>query len=202
LKPGAKLILCDGIGFEALVQIDKPFKDGFVADIVEIKKNNTEPKINVILYCSILKRQNFEFVVQKATEIGIRNIVPLICRNTVKKKIKKDRIERIVKEAFEQSGRGLIPKIAETTSFREALEISKINDRNIALDQSGNYFKNLQETKNKSIGLFIGPEGGWANSELDILKDRDLELVSLGDLTLRAETAAVIASYLGINYLL
>ena len=77
------------------------------------------------LYCAVLKRENFEWVVQKCTELGIRAIIPIVTTRTVKTGLKMDRLRIIAKEAAEQSGRGIIPVINNPLEFDRALEEAK-----------------------------------------------------------------------------
>ena len=98
LKVGEKIILCDGKINEGVAEIKAYGKDYIEVEIQEVSVNKNEPVREVILYCSILKRENFELVVQKATEVGIKEIIPIITERTVKLDIRKDRLEKIIKE--------------------------------------------------------------------------------------------------------
>jgi 16S rRNA (uracil1498-N3)-methyltransferase len=136
-------------------------------------------------------------VVQKATECGVKKIVPLISARTVKTGLKKERLEKIIKEASEQSGRGMLPALMETMSFSEALEQAKDNEQNFFFDASGSSFAD-QVLNNNSVGIFVGPEGGWTSDEINLAKEKGCLLASLGQLILRGETAAIIASYFAV----
>jgi len=198
-EAGDKLILCDSEKNEAMTQIISYSKNSVNLEILEIRKNENEPKNYVILYCPILKKENFELVVQKAVEVGVKEITPIITKRTVKLGLNYERLNKIIKEAAEQSGRGILPKINEVLSFEKAMEKAKSeNDLNL--------FFNIGETplghpmsKWGKIGIFVGPEGGWDDEEAQIAKDADLTFASLGKLTLRAETAAIVASYMACN---
>lgn len=203
LKAGDRIILCDGQSNEAVCQItgfDKKFVE---LEVLEKNKNENEPKKNIILFCAILKRENFEFVVQKATELGVKEIYPIISQRTVKFNLKEERIKKIIKEAAEQSGRSIVPILNKPLNFKEALNISADNQINLFFDKSGEAFNPCGITNNNlvKIGIFIGPEGGWNEEEIKIVKkmsekNPSFKIISLGKLTLRAETAAIIASYL------
>lgn len=202
LKKGDNLILCDGKLSEALVCITELGKKFLEVEILENYMNKNESGLHAILYCSILKRENFEWVAQKATEVGIKEIVPVISQRTVKLGIKKDRLEKIIREAAEQSGRGTLPILREAVNFGEALESAKGNDLNLFFEMDSPFLDpaELREMKTKRIGIFIGPEGGWSPEELDIMSKKagetqNFKLRGLGKLTLRAETAAVAASW-------
>ncbi|OGM99304.1 MAG: hypothetical protein A2817_00430 [Candidatus Yanofskybacteria bacterium RIFCSPHIGHO2_01_FULL_39_8b] len=196
LKAGEKIILCDGRMNEAVAEIMIYGKDFVEIEIKEIKTNQNEPERHVILYCSILKKENFELVVQKATEVGVKEIVPLITERTVKLNIRKDRLEKIIKEASEQSGRGVVPVLAEPVEYEKALAILKNNDLNLLFDRSGENFSNLERLDNQGlIGVWIGPEGGWTVQELKSVQRSNFKIINLGKLTLRAETAAIVATH-------
>jgi 16S rRNA (uracil1498-N3)-methyltransferase len=202
LKKGDSLILADGKLNEAVVRIAESDKKFLEVEILERNVNKNEPERHGILYCSILKRENFEWVVQKATEVGIKEIAPVISSRTVKLGLKEERLEKIIKEAAEQSGRGVLPILRQAVKFSEALENAKQNDLNLFFEIGGQLLDmaELREMKFKKIGIFIGPEGGWSPEEVEAIasltkEDKNFKLRGLGKLTLRAETAAVAASW-------
>jgi 16S rRNA (uracil1498-N3)-methyltransferase len=199
LKPGEQIILFDGNLNEAQAEILNIDSENKTIDTILIKKTKIDRASDkeVILYCSILKRENFELVVQKVTEIGISKIVPIICERTIKTEIRKERLEKIIKEASEQSGRITVPELKDAISFDQAIESAKENDSNLLFDISGELVKSY-ETNPHKIGLFIGPEGGWSEEELELAKSSNFKTIRLSELTFRAETAAIIASYLTI----
>jgi 16S rRNA (uracil1498-N3)-methyltransferase len=195
LKVGEEIILFNGNGEEVLVnitEIGKGIVEYKVLDRIETK----EKKRYSILYCAVLKKENFELIVQKATEVGIDKIVPVITKRTVKLGLKMDRLQKIVEEASEQCGRSIIPMVSYPLEFHEAVQIAKENDANIFYDMSG-VTRDMGSVIEKKVGIFVGPEGGWSEEELDFVKTIDsFKIISLGDSIMRAETAAIIASYL------
>jgi 16S rRNA (uracil1498-N3)-methyltransferase len=216
LEIGETIELCDGKGKNAFGKI-KEMKNKKV--IVEIEKLN-EIKINenkTTLFCSILKKENFELVVQKATECGISTIVPIISDRTIKTGLNMERLQKIAKEASEQSGRSTVPKIIEPISFDESLklvekkDLNPVRDRegsqrasisngiNVLFDASGESLFKKDESLSLNINIWIGPEGGWTNEEIKKAQNLDFKIASLGKLILRGETAAIIASYLISN---
>jgi 16S rRNA (uracil1498-N3)-methyltransferase len=195
IKPGERIILSNGGLKETLVEIVKIDKAGIEVKTIEAIINNREPKIKVILYCSILKGEHFEVVTEKATEVGVSRIVPIICERTIKTGIKKERLEKIIKEAAEQSGRIILPVLEEETDFKKSVTDAQRNDLNLFFDLSGERIS-AEIKKPGKIGVFIGPEGGWSEKELKTAEDNNFKIVSLSKLTFRAETAAIIASYL------
>ena len=199
LKIGDKLILCDGKMNEAIAEIINLNKEFAELKILEIYKNKNEPEKNVILYCSILKKENFELAVQKAVEVGVKEIAPIITARTVKLGLNYERLNKIIKEAAEQSGRGVLPILREPISFDEAVKQAKsANDLNLFF-QAGYPPLGHSMSKFKKIGVFAGPEGGWTEEEIKIAQSNGFTLVGLGKTILRAETAVVVASYLAVN---
>ncbi|MCC7522611.1 16S rRNA (uracil(1498)-N(3))-methyltransferase [Candidatus Uhrbacteria bacterium] len=198
LKIGEGVILSDGLGHEAEYEILQIKKSSvrLVRDS-EISTVKTEPTNRVMLYASILKRENFELVVQKATECGVLRIVPVLSQRTIKKDVKLDRLREIAKEAAELSGRGTIPEIAEPMKLEQALNDAEINGQNYFFDRDA-AMTVFKSPASGSIGLFIGPEGGWTPEEAERAKEAGCKTVSLGPRVLRGETAAIVAVFLAV----
>lgn len=196
LKIGEHIILCDGKGSEAEATI-KGFSEKNVE--VELARHvaiDNEPDCSVALYCAILKNENFELVVQKATEIGVKEIIPVITERTIKLNIRHDRLERIAREAAEQCGRGIVPMIHDAISFKDFVPTS--GKMNFLFDPSGAL---LHDSRFEfyDVNIWIGPEGGWSPVELELAREKKFTIACLGSLTLRAETAAIVASYLAVT---
>jgi 16S rRNA (uracil1498-N3)-methyltransferase len=180
---------------EVLVEIKDYSKNNYLLSVLEKSQNKNEPERKVDIYLAVLKKENFELALQKATEVGINSITPIITERTVKTGLNMKRLEKIAKEASELSGRSTIPKIKETINFSEIFEIEK-NKKIILFDISGG---NLKTTRDKELAIIIGPEGGFTDKEINIAKEKGAMISSISTLTLRGETAAIIASYLAIN---
>jgi 16S rRNA (uracil1498-N3)-methyltransferase len=164
-----------------------------------ITKNEHEPTRRVILYCAVLKRENFELVVQKAVEIGVAEIVPIVTERTVKTNLNLSRLEKIIKEAVEQSGRGVLPKISAPQNFSDTLKAVKGNDINWFCAIGSDSMSTKLDSSVKTIGVLVGPEGGWTAHEIEQAKMAGLDFVGLGRTVLRAETAAIVATFLAVN---
>ncbi len=199
LKEGEKVILADGKLNEMLGSIGILGKDFIEVKVEKFYKNENEVWANVVLYCSVLKKENFELVVQKATEVGVKEIMPIISKRTVKLHFKKSRLEKIIKEAAEQSGRGMIPILHDAADFNTAIKRAGVNDVNLFFDARGKNVKDFLHKGKQRIGIFIGPEGGFDEEELRLAAENGFKIVSLGKLTLRGETAAIVASYLALG---
>lgn len=198
LTPGEKIILGNGEGWESGAKIEK-ISAGQAEIILErAQLVAAEPEKESALYLAILKRENFEWSVQKGTEAGIRKFYPVISERTVKQALNLDRLRIVAREAAEQSGRGWVPEVAEILSLPHAIEHA-IRSQTGVFWCSGEAKENLQVVVKKSLlrpGVFVGPEGGWSETENELAITKGCYPVSLGKLTLRAETAATIASYL------
>jgi 16S rRNA (uracil1498-N3)-methyltransferase len=207
LKIGEKIELSDGKNISAIAEILEisdstsltTSKNSVIVKLGTLLRsasfagqNNTK---QVHLFCAVLKKENFELVVQKATECGINKIIPIITERTIKTGLNLERLKKISKEASEQSGRIDIPEISEPIKFKNALDLAEGKD-NFFLDFTG---KTLSKKSFSSANIWIGPEGGWTQKELNLAKENNFQIISLGSLTLRAETAAIIGTYLIVN---
>ncbi|MCL5733574.1 MAG: 16S rRNA (uracil(1498)-N(3))-methyltransferase [Patescibacteria group bacterium] len=197
MKPGDLIFLVDGKSKEAETKISEISAAGIKLEILNAKQNENESPVYGVLYAAILKKQNFELVAQKAVEAGIKEITPIIAARTVKTEINPERLRVIIKEAAEQSERGILPKLNLHLSFKEALETAKENSSNFIFDRIGlSSAKDIKLKPESKIGIFTGPEGGWTEEELRLAKDYGFKIINLGKTVLRAETAAIIASHL------
>ncbi len=198
LTVGSTVILMDGKGLEAEALIERIGKSDIEVHIGAVQEIETEPQRKVTLFCSILRRENFEWVVQKATEVGAVKIVPVIAERTVKTGIRMDRLVRIAREAVEQCGRGVVPEIADPVEYSDALSMAPVQNVFFHLGTpDGVWDKTLQGAL--EAGVWIGPEGGWTDAEAEKAMQRGFTVASLGSLALRAETAAVVGAYLAIH---
>lgn len=192
LEPGEQIILCDGAGDEAVMTITSTEKKVIVGDIIKRQVSKSEPERKVTLYLAVLKKENFELAVQKAVECGVSNIVPIITDRTVKMGINIERLQKIIIEASEQSGRGIIPELLPVTAFENAIVNTDAEEKLFFDPTGGNYTPRQQST---TVAIFIGPEGGFTEKEINLAKEYDFSISSLGPLILRGETGAVVATY-------
>lgn len=189
------LILCDGKGIEVEVKILEITKNEIFCGIVKKLKNN-ELKKKVSLYLAILKKENFELAVQKAVECGISEIIPIITERTIKTGLNIERLNKIIKEASEQSGQTYLPTLKETMKFSDAIKNIGLT-YGIIFDLSGSEFR--PDKNANSVSIFVGPEGGFTENEILEAKNFGIVTASLGNLTLRAETATIVATYRAVN---
>jgi len=192
LEPGEQIILCDGTGDEAMVQIASVDKKSIVCHVLEQRTSKSEPERKATLYLAILKKENFELAVQKAVECGVSHIVPIITERTVKMGLNMQRLRKIIIEASEQSGRGIVPELSPVTSFEIAITNTNAEEK-VFFDPTGENYKSKPHTTTAAI--YIGPEGGFTESEITSAKENGFSIASLGPLILRGETGAVVATY-------
>jgi 16S rRNA (uracil1498-N3)-methyltransferase len=195
LTTGEKIIVFNGDGYDYTVDLVEVKKSGITGIITHKEKNNREPLNTVTLFLAILKKENFELVVQKATECGVTRIVPLLTTRTVKQSLHRERLQIIAKEAAEQSGRACIPEIDQPLSFESALTQFPLFDEIFFFDTNSTTSPLLNNDSNNKA-LFVGPEGGFTKEECAQALAQGAKLASLGKRTLRAETAAIVATYL------
>lgn len=211
LVEGEKVVLNNCEGEEFLGEIKFISKQEIIVSILERLDVNNESKVKVYLFQGLPKSQKMDLIVQKGTELGIQEFIPtLTSRVDVKLKgeFKKiDRLNRIALEAAKQSKRSIVPKVSEPISFEEAL--IRIKDMDLMLipyENAENFgiktlFKELRDNKKdliniKTIGILVGPEGGFEPKEIDILKENGAHIITLGSRILRTETAGFVATSL------
>ena len=188
-KTGEKIILFDGSSYDFISEFQ-----GESAKIVEKVLNRREPERKIFLFQSLLKKDKMEWVFQKGTEVGAAGFFPVLSARSVKKDFNKVRAEKIIKEAAEQSGRGILPQIHEVLDFKSALEFVQ-KERLAGVLADGNSKKHISEIlKEPKMAFFVGPEGGFTQEEVSETRECGFQVANLGRLTLRSETAAVIAS--------
>jgi 16S rRNA (uracil1498-N3)-methyltransferase len=192
---GERLILLDNSGFEYLCEMEGVAKKEILCKMIERRKNLNEPHVKIRLYQSLIKKDGMENVVEKGVEVGISEFVPILAEHSEKKGLNMERMEKIIKEAAEQSERGILPKIFEPIAFEEAISGLKKNSV-VFLEKEGESLNYLLEEMHgqKEINLFVGPEGGWSDKEMEIAKKMGVKIVSLGLLTLKSETVGIVAA--------
>jgi 16S rRNA (uracil1498-N3)-methyltransferase len=190
-RQGDQVVLFDGIASDRLYKIVRMEPKGVQLELITEFERKL-PNRHIYLFFSLLKKDKNDWVLQKCTELGVSNFVPLIAKRSEKTGFNIERAEKIVIEAAEQCGRSDIPHIREPTSLDTALNEYKDKVQLLVADESPQSLIISQQSDNP-IGIFIGPEGGWTEIELELFKDAEVKHLQLGNLTLRAETAAVAA---------
>lgn len=156
-------------------------------ETVPARKN---PSREVIAALSITKRDTFELMVQKLTELGVTTIIPIISDRTIKQDVRLERLALISKEAVEQSGRSTLVDIREPISLGECL--GQLPYPSIVFDTT---IEGGEEIPNGTIVMYIGPEGGWSEADKILFEKHGVVAQSLGTFVLRSETAAIVGAY-------
>lgn len=194
LKMGDEVSVFDGAGKEfacTICEIGK--KETILSLIGETEPASPESPFAITIAATVLNGEKYDLIVQKAVELGVTKLVPLITiRCDVKQKDAARRLERwrrIAMEATKQTGRAKLMEIAEPQMFEKLL--SELKGENVVLfsERDGKDFTKI--TAGKKITALYGPKGGWDDSELKMAAENDIAVVTLGGRILRAETAAI-----------
>lgn len=206
---GDRVIMFDGSGRDYVAEILEYKKDvnGMLTaliTIVDIRENNIVSKRETWLCGSIVKKDTFEWIVEKATELGVIHIVPILAERSEKKNLNTERLHKIMIESSEQSGRGTVPKLHDMMSLEEMIDYLKVEagfstagqdgaPEIIAWEPTARLFSDAQPNLSSKVACLIGPEGGWSPAELQLMKEKGVAIYSMGPQILRAETAVVAA---------
>ena len=223
-KVGNQVILFDGSSFEYVAEIislnKKPARlhsgGEIKLNILKSEKKDILQK-NISLYLSVIKKNNFELAVEKCTEIGVTEIHPIISERSEKKDLNIERLNKIVKEASEQSGRVTLPTIFSVVDLDMAVSQAKALGKECVVfhtdsdsstspairmapsphpmrgSESGSPLPLVKGRAGERLCLFVGPEGGWTEKEMELFKKNNFQIHSLGQNILRVETAAMVA---------
>ncbi|MBQ3597284.1 MAG: 16S rRNA (uracil(1498)-N(3))-methyltransferase [Clostridia bacterium] len=201
MKEGDEILVSDGVSGNLCV-IESFFDDKVTARITEPDFMSTNLPIEIVLFQALPKSDKLELIIQKAVELGANKIVPVQtarCVVKIEEKKKADKTARwqaIAESAGKQSKRCLIPTVLSPLSFKQALEL--FDDLDLVILPYENHL-GMQSTleslslikKGMKVGVFIGPEGGFEQSEVDLAQQKGAKTISLGKRILRAETAAI-----------
>lgn len=195
-RAGDEIGVIDGQGRSYLAKISSIQKRNVLVDIIGELDSDTESSVAIILCQGILKGEKMDMVIQKATELGVREIVPLITgRSQVKETRRISRWRKIAEESSEQCGRSVIPAVSEPASFSDFIGNGR-NRRGIIFWEGGGLAVDKAVEKagrEEPLSICIGPEGGFDPSEVEEAESHGFIRASLGRRTLRAETAAIAA---------
>ena len=190
-KVGYKLIVCNNTPFDYYCTITEIGKDRLLAKIDEIVANDTELSTVVRLYIGLNK--DVDTVVQKAVELGVREIVPFLSDHGNVGTIHKDRLEKIVLESAKQCGRSVLPTVSDVLSLSDAIECAKGTDILFFYEFERNNRVKDQVLSYDEISVFIGPEGGFSEREKETFVKANAHVLTLGKRILRVATAVVSA---------
>lgn len=189
-QAGQNVLLFDGVETDRLYKILEIKPDEAHLELITDYERQL-PKKDIYLLWSLLKKDKNDWVLQKATELGVTHFVPLLAERSEKTGFDVERAHKIVIEAAEQCGRSDIPNVRETMLVKTALDHIGAKVPLMICEQGGTI---PEAAKSGLSGVLIGPEGGWSDAERELFDQQSIPHLGLGDFTLRAETAAVTAA--------
>lgn len=204
MEVGEEVIVCDGLGHAFRVELTE-LGDGMVhGRIVEELTQSPEARVKVTLAQGLPKGDKMELIVQKGTEVGIARFLPvdmarcIVQYDAKKEQKRRERWQKIAKEAAEQAHRNLVPSIGEPMSYKQLMSSLDGFDL-VVVPYEGEKARGLREVlaahpEAEHICVLIGPEGGIADSEIEIALARGAHPVTLGPRILRTETAGLVAA--------
>ncbi|WP_167958427.1 16S rRNA (uracil(1498)-N(3))-methyltransferase [Anaerosporobacter faecicola] len=203
MRVGEELILCDGQGTDYHCKIAVLAADQIQASIISKEETQTELPARIYLFQGLPKKDKMELIIQKAVELGVYQVIPVMMKRSVvklddkKKEQKKlERWQAIATSAAKQSGRGFIPEVMPVMNYKEAVAMAKEMEYKILPYE---HAMGMQETKQKiqevkgkkSVAIFIGPEGGFEEEEVAVAREAGIAPITLGKRILRTETAGL-----------
>ena len=206
LKTGDEVFIFDGAGKEFRCTIDSARRDEtLLSQCEEVAPNRPESPLRLTLAVALLKGEKFDLVVQKATELGVTGIVPMMTRyadirlrdaSDAEKRV--TRWRRIAVEAAKQSGRAFVPPMVLPLPFETVMDDSDYSSRLMFSERNGLHLAEAlkSESQPASVIAMVGSEGGWADEEISAASNAGWRILTLGGRVLRAETAAIAAMVL------
>jgi len=211
LKIGEEITVLDNSGFEYRAEIVQLSAHLVSGKITARQPALGEPAGRVNLYLSLTQREKFELMLQKCTEAGAAGFTPVIssrCLVQSEKDVsgKAERWNRIISEAAEQSGRGLLPSLSQAIKFKQAIETADQHglvlflwekEKSLSLREAlKSYLRPSTSSTDRNVAIFIGPEGGYSDQEAELARKAGAVAVTMGKRILRMETAALVATAL------
>lgn len=195
LVPGDNIILVNGRGGWYDARITNPGPKACTVDIIKVTPDIGKPPYDLHIAIAPTKQiDRYEWFLEKATEIGISEITPIICEHSERKEVKTDRQLRIVIAAMKQSLKAFHPAINEPVSFRNFMKSDFAGAKTIAFCQPANkQWLNEMVHPGQPITILIGPEGDFSDTEIAIATANGYLPITLGTSRLRTETAGVVA---------
>ena len=197
-KEGDEIRVVDGLGSAYDCRLST-FKRHMVhATIFHSYHQHNEPSINVTLGVGILKNPSkFDFLVEKVTELGVREIIPLLTERTIPRHAKVDRWQKLAIAAMKQSGRSYLPIVRKLTTVNELLTLRDLFDVKLIAHENANGtpgVTSIVSQHHHSVLILIGPEGGFSDDEVQQASGAGFTRLHLGERRLRTETAAIVAA--------
>ncbi len=199
MRVGDMLTVTDGKGIDYGCQISAIDRQSVELKICYEKPNTSEPSCRVTIYQGIPKGQKLEDIIQKCVELGVYEIVPTLTTRCVSRPEEKSaakkiqRYQKIALEASQQSGRGIVPKISEIKTLSQAIENDESELKIVFYEGGGEPLRDIILPDVKSVSIYIGPEGGFEHSEVELIESVGGVRATLGKRILRTQTAPVAA---------
>ena len=202
MKIGEEIMISNGTDKHFICSITELSEKNVIARIVDVDSNSSELPVKLTLFQGLPKADKMELIIQKAVELGAYEIVPVSMKRCVvkldakKEKNKLTRWNGISESAAKQSKRMIIPEVKPVMTFQEAVAYAEGLDYNVipyefaeGMKESKEIVKKISDYKH--VGIFIGPEGGFDESEIALAKEKNMQIISLGRRILRTETAGL-----------
>jgi len=199
MKEGGRLLVSDGEGKSWDTRVENISRGGIGLSIISALSENEDNKTKVTLYQGLPKGAKMDEIVRKATELGVFRVVPVKTDRSIPAAdnaatMKYERWRRIAKEASKQSARFVVPEVSNALNLEEAVAVlsNKAYDLILVLyelEEARTLKQALRGSNAREIAVFIGPEGGFEQSEVDRLNNKGAVSVTVGDTILRTETA-------------
>ena len=191
---GENLRITNGKGYIFTAKILEPNEKKCKVEIVDEKKvHQTKHRLHLVIAPTKIN-DRFEWFLEKATEIGVHEITPIICERSERKVIKSERMQKVVQSAMKQSLRAHLPKLNEAISLQKFLQKELNGLLFIAhCEEGGKLELKRRVAPDKAITVLIGPEGDFSSNEIDLAYNKGFLPVALGNSRLRTETAGVVA---------
>ena len=214
LKKNDEIILFNGTHFDYTCKIDGSDNESIIVsnDTIQLRVISKEPsrfvpQQKLFLCAAITKKDTFEWIVEKATELGVTDIIPVLAERSEKKSLNAERLNKIAVEASEQSGRGDIPMVHPIMGCEDAVTFLSNDQRGlpgwsldlpslpplkqIVFHTEGDMVARVDLATSNALACFIGPEGGWSPKELEMFHAHNIPVRCIGSQVLRAETAVI-----------
>lgn len=202
LEEHEAIYVFDGDGKEYTYEIDNISRNQVLLKNQKINRNEAQVERKIILGFPLLKEQKAEYILEKATELGVNYFWPFISDRSIRQKpsvAKMTRWQRIIQESARQSDRLWLPGIGEPLEFNDL--VRKDFKTKLCGSINGKYLKNASGLNTHEIFLIIGPEGDFSPREFDEMKRQDFQFIKLAENILRVETASILMAGI-VNYLL
>ena len=199
MRVGDVLTVTDGAGSDFGCQIEEITKDTVRLKVCYQQATESEPDCAVTIYQGVPKGSKLEDIIQKCTELGVTRIVPTLTKRCVSRPDEKqaakktERYRKIALEAAQQSGRGIVPEISNQQTLRQAIQADEAECKIVFFEGGGAPLSKIITPDTKSVSIYIGPEGGFEEDEVELLEAHGAVRATLGKRILRTQTAPVAA---------